>query len=224
MKDYSKDNQQRLSLDDKDGPQSQDNRPECQTERVRNFDTTKETLDKRVSMSEIQTRESSPLREAASSRSESNTDRTESRGDQHGPKNSQHRPKNLVSAVRLLFPARQKLYSVDGFGRRSEIETGHMSEGAYQALLEACQNPIRFDGPPQDYDMTAAKETSFELPEGCKLGPETELPLPEWWELPGVEATAEEIQAMIWRNLKRAQREGKGTLSRVLAANLARIS
>ncbi len=142
MKIYPKDNQQRLSLDDKDGPQSQNNRPECQTERVRSFDTTKETLDKRVSMSEIQTRESSPLREAASSRSESNTDRPESRGDQH-------RPKNLVSAVRLLFPARQKLYSVDGLGRRSEIETGHMSEGAYQALLEACQNPIRFDGSPR---------------------------------------------------------------------------
>ena len=217
MKIYPKDNQQRLSLDDKDGPQSQDNRPQCQTERVRNFDTTKETLDKRVSMSEIQTRESSPLREAASSRSESNTDRPESRGDQH-------RSENLVSAVRLLFPARQKLYSVDGLGRRSEIEMGHMSEGAYQALLEACQNPIRFDGPPQDYDLTAAKETSFELPDDCKLGPETGLPMPEWWELPGVEATAEEIQAMIWRNLKRAQREGKGTLSRVLAANLARIS
>ncbi|WP_395138626.1 hypothetical protein [Armatimonas sp.] len=76
----------------------------------------------------------------------------------------------------------------------------------------------------QDYDLTAAKEASFELPDGCKLGPETGLPLPEWWELPSVEATAEEIQMMIRRNLKRAQREGKGALSRVLAANLAKIS
>ena len=217
MKDYPKDNQQRLSLDDTNGPQSRDNRPQCQTERVRNFDTTKETLDKRVSMSEIQTRESSPFREAASSRSESNTDRIESKVDPHDPK-------NLVSAARIVFPKRQKLYSVDGFGRRSEIETGHMSTDAYQALLEACQNPIRFDGPPQDYDLTAAKETSFELPEGCKLGPETELPLSEWWELPGVEATAEEIQAKIRRNLKRAQREGKGALARVLAASLVKIS
>nr|WP_309695400.1 hypothetical protein [Armatimonas sp.] len=124
----------------------------------------------------------------------------------------------------MLFPARQKLYSVDGLGRRSEIETGHMSEGAYQALLEACQNPIRFDGPPQDYDLTGAKETSFELPDGFKLGPETGLPLHEWWELPGTGATAEEIQMMIWRNLKRAEHESKGAFSRELAASLARIS
>ena len=130
----------------------------------------------------------------------------------------------MLSEVRIVFPKRQPLYSVDGFGRRSEIETGHMSEGAYQALLEACQNPIRFDGPPQDYDLTAANETPFELPDGCKLGPETGLPLPEWWELPGAEATVGDIQAMIRRNLKRAEREGKGALNRVLAASLARIS
>ena len=130
----------------------------------------------------------------------------------------------MLSEVRIVFPKRQPLYSVDGFGRRSEIEVGHMSEGAYQALLEACQNPIRLDGPPQDYDLTPDQAQSFDLPDGCKLGPETELPLPEWWELPGVEATAEEIQAMIRRNLKRAQREGKGALSRVLAASLAKIS
>ena len=130
----------------------------------------------------------------------------------------------MLSEVRIVFPKRQQLYSVDGLGRRSEIETGHMSEGAYQALLEACENPIRFDGPPQDYDMTAAKETSFDIPDGCKLGSETELPLPEWWELPGAQATAEEIQAMIRRNLKRAEREGKGALSRVLATSLAKIS
>ena len=209
MKDYSKDNQQRLSL----GSLRQDNGPQCQTERVRNFDTTKETLDKRVSMSEIQTqkeiqtRESSPLREAASSRSESNTDKAD-----------------LVSAARIVFPKRQPLYSVDGFGRRSEIETAHMSTDAYQALLEACQSPIRFDGPPQDYDLTAAKETSFEVPDGCKLGPETGLPLPEWWELPDAEATGGEIQTMIRRNLERARREGTGDLSRELAKSLAKIS
>ena len=130
----------------------------------------------------------------------------------------------MLSEARIVFPKRQPLYSVDGFGRRSEIETAYMSEGAYQALLEACQNPIRFDGPPQNYNLSAAKETSFEIPEGCKLGPETGLPLPEWWELPGAETTGGEIQVMIRRNLERARREGKGTLSRVLAASLARIS
>ncbi|WP_309716529.1 hypothetical protein [Armatimonas sp.] len=130
----------------------------------------------------------------------------------------------MLSEVRTVFPKRQPLYSVDGFGRRSEIEVGHMSTDAYQALLEACQNPIRFDGPPQDYDLTVMQNQPFEIPEDCKLGSETGLPLPEWWELPGAEATVGEIQAMIRRNLERAQREGRGTLSRELAASLARIS
>ncbi len=179
-----------------------------------------ETPHKWVSLPAIPTRESSPLGAAASSRSESRKAETGHQANK-GNANSQS---NMLSEVRVVFPKRRQLYSVDGFGRRSEIETGHMSEGAYQALLEACQNPIRFDGPPQDYDLTAANETPFEIPEGCKLGPETRLPLPEWWELPGAVATVGEIQAMIRRNLKRAEREGKGALSRVLAASLARIS
>ncbi|WP_309707468.1 hypothetical protein [Armatimonas sp.] len=89
-----------------------------------------------------------------------------------------------------------------------------MSADAYQALLDACQNPIRFDGSPQDYALTAAQDTHMELPEGCKLGPETGLPLAEWWELPSAEATVEEIQAMIRRNLEQAERDGRGIFSR----------
>ena len=173
-----------------------------------------ETPHKGVSLPAIPTREGSPLRTAASSRSESRKADTGHQANQG----------KMLSEARIVFPKRQPLYSVDGFGRRSEIETAYMSEGAYQALLEACQNPIRFDGPPQNYNLSAAKETSFEIPEGCKLGPETGLPLPEWWELPGAETTGGEIQVMIRRNLERARREGKGTLSRVLAASLARIS
>lgn len=174
----------------------------CQTERVRRFDTTKETLDKRVSKSGIQTlhliqtQEGSPFREAAPSRSESTAGTRASHRD-------------LVATARLLFPARQKLYGVDGFGRRSEIETGHMSADAYQALLEACQNPIRFDGPPQTFEPVVA-DMPVEAPEGCKLGPETGLPLLEWWELPGTVATWEETQVMINRNLERVGREGRG--------------
>ena len=179
-----------------------------------------ETPHKGVSLPAIPTRESSPLGAAAFSRSESRKGETGHRADQSKAIGQG----TMLSEARIVFPKRQPLYSVDGFGRRSEIETAHMSTDAYQVLLEACQSPIRFDGPPQDYDLTAAKETSFEVPDGCKLGPETQLPLPEWWELPGAEATAEEVQGMIRQNLERAEREGKGALSRVLAANLAKIS
>ncbi len=205
MKDYPPDHQQRLSLDDP--APCQDNKPLCQTERVRRFDTTKETLDKRVSKSEIQTRESSPLREATSSRSESRKAET---GHQASQSKTIGQGK-MLSEVRIVFPKRQLLYSMDGFGRRSEIEVGHMSEGAYQALLAACQNPMRFDGPPQDYDLTAANETPFEIPDCCKLGPETGLPLPKWWKLPAAGASEEDIWKMIHQNLERAECMGNNT-------------
>lgn len=126
---------------------------------------------------------------------------------------TKERRKDLLGAAQVVFPARRKLYSLDGFGRRSEIETGHMSATAYQALVEAFQSPIRFDGPPQTSEPAVANEP-MRVPAGCKLGPATGLQLPEWWELPSAEATREEMQGMIQRNLERAGREGRGVFRR----------
>lgn len=169
---------------------------------------TKETLHKRVSLSGQPAQEGSPFGEAAPSRP--------------GPQRESG-ASPLLTEVRVVFPFRRKLYSTDVFGRSSEIETGHISADAYQALLEAYQNPIRFDGPPQGYELTGRQYEPIDPPVGCRLGPETGLPLPEWWELPEAEATEGDILVMIRRNFERAQREGKGALARVLAASLARI-
>ena len=165
----------------------------CQAERVRVTGATKETLYKRVSTSGIQTRESSPTQEAALSRPESREEKA-----------------NLLAATRLVFRPRTKLYSVDVHGRRSEIDTRQMGEDAYQALLEAFQNPVRYDGLPPENLGEVALTASREVLEGCKIGPETGLPLPEWWEIPATGASGEEIQAAIRRNLLRAKREGRG--------------
>ncbi|MBB6053937.1 hypothetical protein [Armatimonas rosea] len=136
-------------------------------------------------------RESSPLGEAGSSRSSS----TAGEG-------------KLLGEARLVFPARQKLYSVDVFGRRSEIDTGHMGAVAYQKLLDACKRPMYLDDPTSR--LTATSQPAQELPEGCKVGRETGLPLPEWWELPEEGATSAELQVMIRTNLARASKEGRG--------------
>lgn len=169
--------------------------PPSQAVGVRGSDTTKETLDKRVSVSGIQTREDSSSWEAVSSRSES----------KQGERRSE-----LLSAARSMFPARRKLYSTDVYGRRHEIETKELSEAAYQSLLEACQNPVRYDGPPPEGVGEVVPEAPREVPEGCKIGPLTGLTMPEWWEIPETSASGEEIQAAIRRNLERASKNGKG--------------
>ena len=169
--------------------------PPSQAVGVRGSDTTKETLDKRVSVSRIQTREGSSSWEAASSRSES----------KQGERRSE-----LLSAARSMFPTRRKLYSIDVYGRRHEIETKELSEAAYQSLLEAYKNSIRYDGPPPEGGGEVSPEAPGEVPEGCKVGPLTRLPMPEWWELPETSASGEETQAAIRRNLERASKNQRG--------------
>lgn len=139
-------------------------------------------------------REDSPLGEAAPSRS------------------SLTKSRDLAGVARSVFPARRKLYSVDVLGRRSEIDTQHMSESAYQRLLEAFQNPVRLDDPAGTLQVVS--EPARELPEGCKLGPKMGLPLPEWWELPDAEATREEVTELIRRNMERAAHKGKSSYLR----------
>jgi hypothetical protein len=156
----------------------------------RSSETTKET---KYIGSDNRKRESSPLGEADSPRSSLTGGRDK-----------------LLGAARAVFPARQKLYSVDVFGRRSEIDTKHMGALAYQKLLDACRRPAHLDDPTSSLTEMDQAETARELPEGCKVGPETELPLPEWWETPEEGATSEELQAMIRRNLARASKEGRG--------------
>jgi hypothetical protein len=180
---------------------------------------TKETLHKRVSLSGIQTREGSPFGEAAPSRSESGVEKGQ---DLRTAKS------NLLNTARAVFPARQRLYSVDCLGRRSEIETRHMSEASYLSLLEVFKNPVRLDSPTDLGLARSSVNAPCEIPEGCKMGIETELPIPEWWEVPKEGAMAEEgeattdiqgmidMPAMIRRNLERAKREGKGIFSRGL--------
>lgn len=117
----------------------------------------------------------------------------------------------LLTEARAAFPARRKLYSVDGLGRRYEIDTGQMSEGAYLSLLEAIQSPVRYDGePPERAERATGAAAPREVAEGFKSGRETGLPLPEWWELPEAGASVEEIISTIRRNLKRAARQGGG--------------
>ena len=93
-------------------------------------DTTKETRYQRVSLPDGQTRESSPLREAASSRSSRNE-----KG-QHTGKGQQRTHSALLEVAHAIFPTRQGLYSLDVHGRRSPIDTSGMSEAGYQKLLD----------------------------------------------------------------------------------------
>ena len=98
--------------------------------------------------------------EAASSRSESRQG-----GD------VRERRSELLSAARSMFPTRRKLYSTDGHGRWSEIDTRQMGEAAYQSLLEATQNPIRFDGPPPEGMGEVIPEAPREVSEGLQDWP-----------------------------------------------------
>lgn len=87
--------------------------------------------------------------------------------------------------------ARQDIFAVDVLGRRERLPVEEMSEAAYQKLLDAARNPIRVDGPIQKM---------AERPEPAPARP------PEWWEVPGETATAEEVKAMLRRNLEELER------------------
>jgi hypothetical protein len=186
--------------------------------RYRLSETTKETC---YSLPENQEQdriwESSPSGEAAFSQSSLTSEqsaltlKTEKR----------HNPADLISTARLLFPTRQRLYSVDVLGRRSEIDTRLLSGDGYLSLLEACKNPIRLNDVQSQVSEIIAVEAPVATPEGCKIGVETELPIPDWWEVPeesveGVEGETVDMPAMIRRNLERAKREGRGIFSRGL--------
>nr|WP_309697890.1 hypothetical protein [Armatimonas sp.] len=123
----------------------------------------------------------------------------------------------MLAAARATFPNREKLFgnreklfSVDVFGRRSEIDTRRMGAGAYQKLLESFQSPIRFDDPShKPTNFPALERVTLE---GCKLGSETQLPIPDWWQTPEPGAATDEIKAILKDNLHKARerRGGRG--------------
>ena len=143
----------------------------------RQTETTKETG---YRLSPHQIREGSSSREAASSRS------SQTKGTSPQAKSG-----DLLAAARTTFSNREKLYSVDVFGRRSEIDTGRMGAGAYQKLKESFANPIRLDDP--SYKLTESSEPERVIVEGSRLGPETRLPIPDWWQIPEPGAGIEQI-------------------------------
>ena len=171
-------------------------------------DTTKETLNQRVSLPDGRTqrdgrtREGSPLGEAAPSRSS-----VSEKGDRRG-KTKQGSTDRLLEAAQTVFPARQVLYSFDVHGRRSEIDTSGMSEGAYQKLLEAFAHPIRVDG--LELPMTTETvEHQQALAPGYRIGVATGLPIPDWWQIPEPGASVEQIKTILKENLQRAgERQG----------------
>ena len=167
----------------------------------RQTETTKETG---YRLSPEQIREGSSSREAASSRSfqTKSTSPQAKRGD-------------LLAAARAMFPNREKLFSVDVFGRRSEIDTRRMGASAYQKLLESFQSPIRFDDP--SYKRIEFAEPERVVFEGCKLGPETRLPIPVWWQTPELGASTDVIKAILKDNLQKArERQGRQSWRRAL--------
>jgi hypothetical protein len=135
--------------------------------------TTKETQNKRVSLPNAPTREAIPSRSGQVS----------------------------VSMVREVF-GRKTLYSIDVHGRRSRIETEHLSDEGYHKLLEAMRNPFTVQGTMQM--ANDAHERPQEIPEGCKRGEETGLLIPSWWKTDMGE-TPEEKWATIQDNLKMAR-------------------
>ena len=165
----------------------------CQPIGYRLIDTTKETLNQRVSLPDLRTWEGSPLREAASSMSSGKSER-------------QHRSgEGLLGQAQTLFSSYPIRDSVDVHGRRSPIDTSRMSDAAYQQLLEAARNPLRFDG--SDYSASQPNsEPVRTLPSGLQLGPETGLPIPDWWALPEPGASYEEIKATLRQNLERCRK------------------
>ncbi|WP_309715514.1 hypothetical protein [Armatimonas sp.] len=163
----------------------------------READTTKETRYQRVSLPDGQTRESSPLREAANSQSS------------RSEKGQQRTAGTLLEVAHAIFPTRQVLYSLDVHGGRSQIDTSGMSEAGYQKLLEAFANPVRFDGP--EPAMVADMVVQQQEPDsGCRIGSATGLPVPDWWQIPEPGATAEQIKAILKENLQKAGERQRG--------------
>lgn len=165
----------------------------CQPISNRLADRTKETLNQRVSLPDLQTREGSPLREAALSRSS-------------GKSEQQHRSgKRLLEQAQSLFPNGTILYSIDVHGRRSPIDTSRMSDAAYQQLLEAARNPLRFDSS-DSLTSPLEQEPEQTIQQDQQLGPETELPIPTWWTLPEPGASSEGIKVLLRQNLEQANK------------------
>lgn len=168
----------------------------------RQTETTKETGYK---FNQGQMREGSPTEVAASSPS-SQTKREDV------AKVAGHR--DLATVARVTFQ-RKRLFSVDGHGRRSEIDTSWMGATGYQKLLEAIANPIRLDDP--NFILQDSPEPVPLVHEGCKLGAETKLPIPGWWQTSDRGASCEEIKAIIKSNLQKAQeRQGRRSWRRAL--------
>ena len=176
----------------------------------RQTETTKETGDEFHQM-----REGSPFKVAApfphsQTEREAPTTRDEvvKRGD-------------LLAAARATFQ-RKRLFSVDGHGRRSEIDTSWMGAAGYQKLLEAISKPIRIDDPHFILKEFPGEGSILREPvplvrEGCKLGDETKLPIPDWWQTPERGASREEIIALLKGNLQKAQdRQGGRSWRRAL--------
>lgn len=90
--------------------------------------------------------------------------------------------------------ARKPIFAVDIHGRSERLPVEGMSEPVYRKLLEAARNPLQVDDP---------------VPEMVqRLAPAPVKP-PQWWEIPGPEASTEEIKAAIRRNLTElAKRRG----------------
>ena len=80
--------------------------------------------------------------------------------------------------------------------------------GAYQKLLESFANAIRFDDP--SHKLTEFPELERVTLEGCKLGPETRLPIPDWWQTPELGAGTDEIKAILKDNLHKASERRDG--------------
>lgn len=119
----------------------------------------------------------------------------------------------LMAATKTVFkpkPVRTIVYSYDVQGRYSIVDTSAMSDDAYHKLLEAAKSPITSDGANLS-DLPAPTKTSKEILEGCKIGPATELTIPDWWETE-LGDTPEEKLATIRRNLEKAKQLSKGNL------------
>jgi hypothetical protein len=86
----------------------------------------------------------------------------------------------------------EQLYSIDAQGRREIIKREVVGSAAYEQLLEAAR-------------------ANKQLPGDESHKPETPA-LPGWWEVPGEGQVpdADEMKAMIRRNLERAAERGKG--------------
>ena len=175
----------------------------------RQTETTKETGYK---FNQSQMREGSPTKVAAPSLSSQTKREDIVKVAGHG---------DLATVARATFQ-RRRLFSIDGHGRRSEIDTSWMGSAGYQKLLEAIANPIRLDDPhfilqESTDEGSILREPVPAVREGCKLGAETKLPIPIWWQTPDRGASREEIKAVLKGNLQKTQeRQGRRSWRRAL--------